>query len=820
MKKAIILLILLATVAAIGQTCANGREKKGIFDDVCANGYYLNVDSCCTESLVVPFYVVVIDSLDSLPIPWPWPDTTYPCTVFVASDTLVIKVFDTLLVYDTLVISSVDTLWVMGSNGMWFYADKEYVCDSVPTSWAADSSESTWCPWCDSIMTVTWFQVTEDGDEIIYDIWRQILIHDGDTCGVVQNAGDVYNYEITYCYDCDTNIYINYGDVYNNYNTGVYVVDSVTGITYGPTDTVWLHEHAEGSTGSSGGIWVRDCDCDTTAYGIPDTLDAFLAIDSTWSVVWNNDRDHRVRCNALNVIDAGYMQSRSTFTLAGPRLAANVKMVNHGGYADSLLGFLDNHWLREDTLLWDGEYVAARQVFFACGDTSVGRPNGLWTRKPSDYTDCATDWNNERPGGVPSVAFYESAVAMGFYRTINFNDWYSEGEIAALNEAQPDWMVITFSDDFMPWMFLDREDYDLDVLATTGERLGAGAFAYRITPPEAFDYSVNHKIGVGLYSCQSPYIGGQVLFSLIMPDTVSSCYTKRDSITLPECYDCADTFCIKYPQGYSPPIAGYEGLQLYEDTVICYSVCDPDTMFWGMGLEFSWGAFRLMSSDSVDTFEISTYNDSVVISDKDGDGDPLIINMPTIQSQDLKITKGNSLSLLNESGLERANLYASNDSVFIGIDTAGVSLHFDILTYIDSLISAEVIKTAQLQTGNIFWYREGGFEGEITDSLYMNFQEDPSGINLQGRFLADSIYCPSFSSNHGTPAWQIHGADSLHITSPNPIQIESSDIILDGTVKDPSGNSFLPFWMSGDTLYFEVGDSTWVVVRDSIFVTP
>jgi len=35
-----------------------------------------------------------------------------------------------------------------------------------------------------------------------------------------------------------------------------------------------------------------------------------------------------------------------------------------------------------------------------------------------------------------------------------------------------------------------------------------------------------------------------------------------------------------------------------------------------------------------------------------------------------------------------------------------------------------------------------------------------------------------------------------------------------------TGWGFIPMWTSGDTLYFEVGDSTWSVVRDAIIITP
>ena len=66
----------------------------------------------------------------------------------------------------------------------------------------------------------------------------------------------------------------------------------------------------------------------------------------------------------------------------------------------------------------------------------------------------------------------------------------------------------------------------------------------------------------------------------------------------------------------------------------------------------------------------------------------------------------------------------------------------------------------------------------------------------------------------------ILGRDVAYLAADSTIYLKNRDIILDGAVKDPSGNSFLPFWTSGDTLYFEVGDSTWVIVRDSIFATP
>ncbi len=48
---------------------------------------------------------------------------------------------------------------------------------------------------------------------------------------------------------------------------------------------------------------------------------------------------------------------------------------------------------------------------------------------------------------------------------------------------------------------------------------------------------------------------------------------------------------------------------------------------------------------------------------------------------------------------------------------------------------------------------------------------------------------------------------------------------LDSTTAIPDsaavvGWGFLPFWMSGDTLYFEVGDSTWIFTRDGAIITP
>jgi hypothetical protein len=62
--------------------------------------------------------------------------------------------------------------------------------------------------------------------------------------------------------------------------------------------------------------------------------------------------------------------------------------------------------------------------------------------------------------------------------------------------------------------------------------------------------------------------------------------------------------------------------------------------------------------------------------------------------------------------------------------------------------------------------------------------------------------------------------ENIDLSADSTIYLKNTHIVLDGEVSDPAGNRFMPFWTSGDTPYFEVGDSTWVIVRDSVFVTP
>ena len=646
--------------------------------------------------------IVICDDTIRMPYPLPVPDTMYiysvPCSVL--TETLIVHGETLYAAVETLFIDSVtvDSVWVFNSNGIYFAYDTSYACDSTPISIDTIPSpdDTTMCVFCNYVVTRYMWSYREEAGDTLIDVFTYISPPANDSCGIVW-AGDIhYHGEVYY----DTTIIYNIDS--SSYYTGFYAtyVDDDYTVRIDFDDTLFI-DRSEPVSNSSG-IYVSDCGCSDTAISFG--LDAFTAIDTTWSVTWNrvrhpmNEPDGHTPLTDAHKWLFGYYQTRYRHD-NGPRAAAGVWFYGHDGYASDIADSADTLCGVTDTIYVNKTWVPVRNAFYCDFDTA--NDYGVMVRNgqlPVHALSCADSNVEDLPCETTGDAY-----SMRYDKTIDFSDYYSSDEIAFLTRYQPDWTLISMSDDFMPWVMISYEQYyDLDTLIMIVSRKAHGSI-YEIDPTY-IDYSNPVKVATGVYSHTGDFIGGQLLFALNVPDTFSSCWTKKDSIYEPPCslrvmcpdstdstwiylrdditqawpdcwnIDCADTICFHFPQGYN----GMGGYYMDADTTVCLSVCDLDTLDMG-GLPYGMEYYGLLSqsADSVDTFQIGVYNDSISFIDLDGDGDMIKIHPTTHFYDSVFIEDGNAIVFDNVGQKQRALTYARNDTMFFtSSDTAGITFKF------------------------------------------------------------------------------------------------------------------------------------------------
>jgi hypothetical protein len=153
-----------------------------------------------------------------------------------------------------------------------------------------------------------------------------------------------------------------------------------------------------------------------------------------------------------------------------------------------------------------------------------------------------------------------------------------------------------------------------------------------------------------------------MVFALDMEDSSSTCWRFTDSLILPSCEafsDCGETLCFRFPQGWNPVGGAYA----YTDTVVCFSVCELDTVnLLGYSALNYFGGLYSVSSDSADTFKIINETDSIVImSDTEK---PIIHKLPIETRNNLIIAKGDTLRFTNTENKGNMNIYTTGDTVF------------------------------------------------------------------------------------------------------------------------------------------------------------
>ncbi len=448
MRNAILIVALFLVSAAIGQTCAGGREKKGIFDDVCANAYFLNIDTCCAETIASVADFIEIETESG----WVWipvPSDSRE-TLYIASETLWVGSVDTVYV--------LDPTSGLGGNGWLWARNTVYFCDSVGISsvdTVTGDTTTAYCSFCDSISYITWWRtvcVDGDCDTVEYDVWQVVSPAEGDTCDVLRWAayvGEVH-YHYTYCYDCDTTVYIdevNYYDTYNYY-TDFYAhyVDEDYTVQVRHGDTLYIY-----GDDSDGRVWVASCACLDTATNWQDSVEAVFAFGVDDTVFWgyeyiDEESYSRYSCaNAEVVIPYAFDYCKA---LPSSGAAASVMFFGHNTYAQEVVDSIIAIYGNDDSILVDGSSFPAEFAFYCDFDTTGNF--GSIVRDVSGL-DCG---NNNSEGDRTDKTTL--AYGMRIEKKVYFGDIYDVGDLPSVTTSQPRWTITTMTDDFNPWVWIGQ----------------------------------------------------------------------------------------------------------------------------------------------------------------------------------------------------------------------------------------------------------------------------------------------------------------------------------------------------------------------------
>ena len=676
---------------ALSQTWKGGNTADYDANSVCSDVYLLHKegttfpdemrDDCCPDTVLSTGWGII--------------ETWIGDTVIIGSDTIII---DSNIVYipvildnsvdtlyfgsDTLVIVSIDSVFVFGGNDRTYFTTfKDAFCESLITSIDTVANDTFYCVFCDSVLKVMWWEITGT-DTLNFDIWNMTYRDSRDSCHVV-NAGII---QITGDY-VDNTVTI------NNYTTNYYTDERVTywysdslDSFFAVGDTININDLRTWIFGgdtynSGGGLWVKSCDCSTGADTTitVDSLDAFMCLSTSWAT-WNTSGDiwatatrRDVRGSPGNPLRFQYARHTvaNSMDIGTSDRAVSARLFGHDTYMTSYLDTITDLFNVGDEVfpLIDGDL-----------DSTINIVNALYFEYDTtnnfgcfigDTIPVHSSFGSTNAGDIMTVSHGLNRRAYRFHKTVNFSDMYSEDEIRDINEAQPDWYILAPSDDIVPYVRINGESFNLDTLNEYN------TYVYSIQP--TINYFEPLKVETGVYSKNQYYLGSQVIFALHYPDTIinTTCWEWQDSLIIPDCggsSDCADSICFKFPQGYAP--YNSDGLP-YEyratgDIIHCISVCELDTLdlsaaFYGDSItgEMEWieTFFSVVSSDSVDTFTIKAYNDSVVFADDDND--ILKINMNTSFG-------ANEIKFVDGSQTDTTKLYQVSDTFNIATNDSSI----------------------------------------------------------------------------------------------------------------------------------------------------
>jgi len=807
MKKLMIIALIFMVTSAFSTSWKGGNTAKYDADTVCSTKYYLHRpgtsfpsntwSECCQifassdQWLIIP---VSCDSIDTFYIPIPVDSLPSESLIVNCPGGGIIIIDSSEYHFDTLIVTQ--------QNGVYDISDVRWFCDSVLVvidTMIIDSlgntivfNDTTWCKTCDSFLVENRFIVDGSGDTIIMNIYSHINPILTDSCGIFRlNDSTDINLNITYCYSCDTNItVINYPPIIPSW--WFYVTYEETGSTerVNRGDIIVIPFGSGGSSG--GGIYVKDCSCTTSVTVVTDSFDAVFAIDTTWNVIYT-DRTYNEDGTFARIYDDGNWRDRASCSYSDrygdvyDYAKWTLQYANHTdstvhktrisgwGNLSNATGSLTYTWNANDTMInlfglndtisYNGGVLTTGKYFYC--DTVDSTPavfTSLNRSCNSSNDEYDTTWSHTQPV-LPIV------IAQRFEKIVNFTDYYSNTEISNLNSLQPHWVLATMRDDFTPYVEINGVIYDLDTIAVPiyGNMKKK---TYEIPLSSTIDYNQDIIVKIGVYSCAAPFIGLSAIFGLKYATTdtiVDTCWTLRDSITLPDCSGSsnADTFYTFRTDSFNADGILLSGDTIYFDTTssgvdtcshIMYyglimnqyydsvNTCGGDTLDFNLNNAWIFAElgdtvilsdtlFRTISfvdPDTVKSFDFGLYPDSVKIS-YTGTLTPIAIKNPLKLEGNALITDNASLFITDQNGTDSLHLYDSGDTTFLDSENPVRIPNFvSTLTHVDSSTYAD---TAQFS----LFPDSADVNGWIKkDTFYMSYGNSigSSSIIADG----DSIY--------------------------------------------------------------------------------
>ncbi|MFP4460111.1 MAG: hypothetical protein ACLFSQ_11050 [Candidatus Zixiibacteriota bacterium] len=731
--------VLFVVNVAFGQTWKGGNTADYNANDICADRYLLHkpgvtfpdttLEYCCPDTIFSYSCFATIDyNGDTLRIP-------VPCE------------FEGSISIDSASFVASDTVNVQNGNGLWFTSEVTSVCESTLVAIDTTTSpyDSSYCTFCDSVRQVWWWY-WEDSSS--YDVWQVTYPNTNDTCDIVFSGEIHYHGDV--CWDCDTIIQnFDIDTTYNDYYTGFWVYRDNEGtyefIDY--NDTLLLFNDSE----ISNGVWVRGCDCDTS-YGsflsLADTMKPFLSIDNTWKTYYSGGErtenvdtaiSHIIRASqgGANAIQASSEDHIPYMSDVQDKIAdlfgSYTIMTNDTGYV-SVDSIMYPEYTSNPEGLWS---LWTRNINHPYFDTLNNYENsytepldyivpyenpGIWTS--TDFPAALTDW----PDGI-GASYEHYAKNIRFEKTIDMSDYFSSTELDFFQETMPSWVIIDASDDYMPYISIGGQIFELDTVI--GDSYSANVYTIR---PTSINYHDPIFIHTGVHSYEDPIVGANMIIALQYPaaDSIPECvWNFQDSIILPACSllvtcsDSSDTAVWYLGQNnYLPDcgssfsedtvcyeFAGYwRNGYYYQDTVVCFPVGTMDTIDLSASfVNKTWMPFHIASEDSTDSMTITNTGDSIIVQDDDNDilrikgfDDVDISGAGLLTDDNITIRNGQKMQLLDNASNDTLKFWVEDDTSFI----AGTNnIHINGGASFDSLSSGSGIFLKK-------WYTAG-------DSLFV-----------------------------------------------------------------------------------------------------
>jgi hypothetical protein len=422
------------------QTWRGGTKADYMANTICADRYLIHrpgtsfpensFAECCTDSLFGYIGVFWLHYCDTIIT---YSDSAIYCdSVFVpvglGRDTLFFGC-------DTLYIS--DTLHYFTGNGSGFITHNTFIRETLITGIDTISADTFACIFCDSVLNVTWF-TQNGGDTIITDLWTMVSKPAGDSCGIVR--GGFSSHHITII---DSSVTIINGDTYNY--QGSWYLDYEGYIRHVQDgDTVRIRTGSGGSSGRNG-VWVRDCECDSSIMVDIRGLTPFMRIDTTsWQAYFTErtytapDRWTLSRSPGSGLEFPYFNNWYLSVKYAEKRGTGKVSYVNflsHNPSTEAVIGLVRESFSSSDRLLSDGMMIHPLEAFFCNADTM-----GLIGYSPAYSVatrriETVPEWSCPYYGPAEhlnSATFGNySALAVRFERVVDFRELFTDSEISA-----------------------------------------------------------------------------------------------------------------------------------------------------------------------------------------------------------------------------------------------------------------------------------------------------------------------------------------------------------------------------------------------------